>query len=191
MNNDSRSKSSNKFSLRYPTTRREYARIVGKILVDMLARILHDLGFTVHINPLQANGVDMSIFYQGKLIAVLEIMNWGMSNNLDIKRFNSIVNNLSAFNCPKFVVISYRICLGDFEEELEKLGIKTIEIGFHLVPLEYYSWFKARNRHYDKKPLIPSVYEEIESRLSKLCLCISNTRLILGFNGGNKGKLRR
>lgn len=138
--------------------------MVGDILVKTLVRIFHDeLGYTVLVNPLQANNTDMVVLDKGKILYALEVINWAMPSYMSSRHYESITNNLSQFECPRFLVASYRTNLGIYEERIRKQDITIMEIGFQLVPLKYYLWFKARDLHWDKKPLTPFVYEYIKS----------------------------
>lgn len=152
-----------KDSLRYPASRYRYTTIVGDILVRTLVRIFHDeLGYTVLVNPLQANNTDMVVLDKGELLYALEVINWGMPSYMSSRHYRNITSNLSEFKCPKFLVASFRTNLGKYEEEIEKEGITIIEIGFQLVPLSYYLWYKARGLEHDKKPLTRNVYKHIK-----------------------------
>ncbi len=121
----------------------EYSRIVGGLLLTILQEIFTELGFNVRNRPQQANGVDLEIFRENHRLIVIEVLNWSNRSRLTDKRKNNIIENLNEFVCDKMLIHSVPLRNLD---GIEENGICALEIGYQVLPEEFYDFFLARRQ---------------------------------------------
>ena len=150
----------------------EYARTVGELLPTILTEILLDLRFNVIVKSQRANGVDMKIYFGDSLFAVAEVLNWSIGSRLTVKRRDKIIENLNEFSCHKILVHTVPLInLHGIQEH----GIQRIEIGYQILPEEYYNFYSARRQTIRRKADNPIVRAEIAN---KVMLHLIRSRLI-------------
>lgn len=138
----------------YPVEYFKYCKTVGELRVKNIARILHRFGFNVYISPVEANKCDLLMYDKDMNInGVMEITNWNSKIRMQTYRKNCIINNLSSFNCNKFLVVSFKYNVKHYLEDFESNNIHVIPIGFQTQLMEWYEYFREYGRHYDKRPL--------------------------------------
>lgn len=127
--------------LRFPCKQEEYTRTVGWLLPTILEEIFNELGFEAYANPIPVNGVDLEICHGEDLVLVAEVLNWSFRSRLTDKRKNNIINNLNEYDCNKLLIHTVPLSnLGDIEEN----GIHILEIGYQVLPLDYFIHFLMR-----------------------------------------------
>ena len=70
----------------YHCEKYRYNRIVGKLLPRLLKSIFVDFGFSVKVNPIEGNDVDMGVYWNNELVLVAEVLNWSIGSRLGNKR---------------------------------------------------------------------------------------------------------
>lgn len=158
---------------RFPCEQLEYTRTVGWLLPIILESILTELGFRVIINPQQANGVDLEVYYGADLIFVAEVLNWSTASRLTDKRRDCIISNLNEYNCEKLLIHTVPLSnLDGFEEN----GISLLQIGYQVLPRLYYGFFLTRGqverRRMDSVAIKNDIERKIISYLERTEFCI-------------------
>lgn len=134
--------------MKYPTTRLEYCERVGHTRENQLANILRDLGFKVNVYP-KKQKCDISLYNPKKKFAVIEVKNENFSSHYDKKEVDSILKRFrkEKKDVHKILVSSFRKNFQkDDLERMEKKGIKIIEIGFQVLPEDYYNFYKKKRQ---------------------------------------------
>jgi hypothetical protein len=130
---------------RYPVKSFTYFQSIGRLLEHRLGQIFQELGYQTTISKGQSNGVDLKVYNQRELLLVAEVLNFSVYSELSDKRKNSIVTNLSEYNCRKLLIYS---CMAN-ENIINDLGlyeISSLKIGYQLQPKHFYDYFAARNK---------------------------------------------
>jgi len=157
---------------KYPVKKSVYIQSVGRLLPHRIGQILKELGYETWINPRQGNDLDLKVWYRGTLIFVAEVINWSIGSNLSDERFRSMINNLSNYSCDK--VLIYTVLKGNKVHEFKKNGIKTLEIGYQLLPRYFYNFFKKKRqitkRRIDSNRTRKDIKNKLECFISSLSL---------------------
>ena len=134
------------FDLRrkYPVPMNIYNQSVGRLLPHRICQILEELGYETWMNPRQGNGVDIKAWFNGSLILVIEVLNWSIGSHLSDRRFRSMIDNFSEYNCAK--VLIYTVLEKDKVEKFESNEIITLEIGYQFLPKQFYYFFKQKGQ---------------------------------------------
>jgi len=140
----------------------EYTKEVGKALPKILGEVLTELGFRVEVNHQQANGVDLEIFLGDNLVLVAEVVNWSIRSRLTDKRKNCYIRNLSKHNCSK--VFIYTVPLSNLNGFTEN-GIHLLELGYQILPENYYNYFLELGQVTRRKIDSDSVRRDIRSKI--------------------------
>ena len=150
-------------STRFPCDKRKYTRVVGEILPKLLEEIFTELGCEPKRYHLQATGVDMKIFLDNKLAIVVEVLNWSIGSRLTDWRKSCIIRNLNKYNnCKRLLIHTVPL---DSVAGLEANQICTIEIGYQVLPKEFYQFFLKKGQIERRKFISESVKSEIKSKI--------------------------
>ena len=157
---------------RYPSGQQKYCTTVGRLLPQIVAQILNDLGFVVNNKEDQSNGVDLEVFdKENKQVFVAEIINWSCFSEMSNKRKSWIITNLSKYNCKRvfiYTVLKNERTLADFST----LGISLLKIGYQVLPKSYYEHFAGKGqlvlRRFDSEETRKDVESKIAKSLSSL-----------------------
>jgi hypothetical protein len=142
---------------RFPVEKTSFLQKTGKLLEHRVSQIFRELGFETKINSSQENGVDVKVYYRGRLVLVIEILNWSIGSKLSTKRINCIIKNLTQYDCPK--VLIYTVLQNkEALETISRSGIHHIEIGYQILPKYFYKFFLKKNQIEKRK---------IDSRITK------------------------
>lgn len=129
---------------RFPVKKTTYLQSVGRLLPHRVGQILKELGYETWINSGQGNDLDLKVWYRGTLVLVAEVINWSIGSNLSEDRFRSMIKNLSNYSCDK--VLIYTVLEKNKVHEFRRNGIKTLEIGYQLLPRCFYNFFKQKGQ---------------------------------------------
>lgn len=132
---------------RYPIKdKSKYFESVGKLLPHRIGQILEEIGFRTQVNPVQSNGVDLKVFNEkNELLLVAEILNWSVKSEMCDKRIQSIINNLSAYNCER-VLIYTSMKYEHILDNVTEVGISIIKLKHQIQPKLFFNFFKAKNQ---------------------------------------------
>jgi len=147
---------------RVPWRKDEYARDVGRLLPTILEGIFIELGFDAYANPIQTNGVDLDVYFRSNLILVAEILNWSISSRLYNKRKLGIIRNLNEFNCKRLFI--HTVPLPNLNV-VRDAGIDILEVGYQVLPEEYYNVQLARGQVIRRKIDCDSTRSQIKSKI--------------------------
>jgi hypothetical protein len=168
------------FERRYPIKRTRYTQSVGKLLPHRISQIFQELGFKTWINSGQGNDIDIKVFIGDKLIIVAEILNWSVGSMLSEKRKNSIIDNLSKYDCIKLLI--YTVLDDNSLKDFRRNGISLIEIGYQLLPKKFFDFFsmtiRIKSRRVDSKETKGDMESKIEDFLSSSEI-IDNDNLVI------------
>jgi len=131
-------------SMRYPVERTNYNKIVGKTRVDNIAKILREFGFTVETKEPENHDVDVWVSKDGKLVLVIEVLNWRKMDYMDFDRLRSVVKNLGDpkyKNVAKLLVYSFDSNIRNRMDHLVNRDIDFLEIGFQTQPQDFYAFY--------------------------------------------------
>ena len=87
-------------------SRFDYQKIVGYALPDWLSKELERMGFKVETNKVFGNGVDVKVYSEMGLKAVIEIWNWGYGEYPKLSRIRQVIENLTSYNCARILLVS-------------------------------------------------------------------------------------
>lgn len=150
---------------RFPRVKTAYLQSIGKILPRILRKIFLELGFGVWINPDQGNGVDLELYdNNGRLVVVIEVLNWSPFTILFDERKDCIVNNLTSYDCVRLLVYT-AMSNEDFLADLPDNNIYTIKIGYQVLTHMSYKFFEARNQVIGRKINTKSVKRHIKQKI--------------------------
>jgi len=131
-------------SMRYPVERTKYNKIVGKTRVENIAKILREFGFTVETEEPENHDVDVWVSKDGKLVLVIEVLNWRKMDYMDFDRLQSIVKNLGNpkyKNVAKLLIYSFDSNIKNRMDHLVNRDIGFLEIGFQTQPQDFYTFY--------------------------------------------------
>jgi len=158
--------------MKYPVPRKEYCQKVGQTRVNQLAATLRDLGFKVNTYP-KKHKCDISIYNPRTKCAVIEVKNENIESNYESKEVDSILDRFrkEKKDIHKILVCSHK---GSFSKEdlqrMKKEGIKIIEIGFQVLPEDYYNFYKGKKKQIKKDDIhsFEETKEIMETELKKI-----------------------
>jgi hypothetical protein len=130
--------------MRYPVERTKYNKIVGKTRVENIAKILREFGFTVETEEPENHDVDVWVSKDGKLVLVIEVLNWRKMDYMDFDRLQSIVKNLGNpkyKNVAKLLIYSFDSNIKNRMDHLVNRDIGFLEIGFQTQPQDFYTFY--------------------------------------------------
>jgi hypothetical protein len=136
--------------LKYPVNRLEYCFHVGKLAEETITTIVKNiLPYTeIPYHNVVVNGSDLKIYYDGKLIAKFEILNFDSRSYINSKRALSIKQNLKGVKY-KGVICSFFNATSRAKEILKNIPICTI--GFQLLPSKFHQYYARLNKVYRRK----------------------------------------
>jgi hypothetical protein len=152
----------NRRRIRFPVPRMEYSKVVGKLLPEIIAEILTEFDFRVKVNHQQANGVDLEAYLDDELILVAEVLNWSIGSRLTNKRRDKIIRNLSEFDCGRLLI--HTVPLSNLDG-IDENGICRVELGYQVLPKDYYDFFLARSQVIRRKIDSDSTRREIKAKI--------------------------
>ena len=147
----------------------KYNHAVGQLRVDVIKDVLEDeMGFEVITKPVTSNKVDVKVSYNDDLLAVMEVQNWKRSSYFNIVKGDRALNILRKYDCQKLLVVSFEENVfntpGDFVENLAFYNIRIIDMGYQVMPLNYYQMYQDYDPEIIKDmklPDDPSVKETV------------------------------
>lgn len=142
----------NNLQERWPLKKEVYNHIVGALLPRIIGEVFQGfgLGFVPWINPTQGNDVDLKIFYEDKLVYVIEVLNWSERSRLTERRLCTILKNLFNYDCERILI--YTI-LNEAVKSNELLHtINLVEIGYQILPYDLYTWFEKKGQSKGRRP---------------------------------------
>lgn len=184
--------------MRYPESRSIYTLKVGRTRELQLRRIFENIGFLVRTNPLSRRKCDLELYskediYFKRRIVVIEVTNENLSSydSTWTKRKGSfysskwIKQKISLFRRYrkepkplKLLICSFRGSFQDIDKLECESGCYTIEIGFQVLPQNYYDFYKKKNLVQYRRPDDSESYdltkEKIESFLKQNSIRMDN-----------------
>jgi hypothetical protein len=150
---------------RFYTRQTRYLQATGRILPRVLGKIFRKNGFNVWVNPRQGNGVDLKLFdAEGRLVLVVEVLNWSFVCKFSNERKQSIINNLTGYNCNRILV--YTAMRNEhLLQDLPQHGISTLKIGYQLLTPKSYEFFLAKHQVIKRRINDRCVKREIEQKV--------------------------
>lgn len=138
---------------------------VGRLLPRRISQILKEINpdYTVWINPNQGNGIDLKVWYNNNLIIAGEILNWSIKSRLSEKRRETMISNLDEFPCRKLVV--YTSLEDNHISRFTQNGIDILEIGYQLLPRDYYYFFLEKEQVDKRRIDSNSTKEDIKNKI--------------------------
>ena len=86
----------------FPVERNYYNTIIGALRVHNLEKIISEMGFKVHIEAVQNEGVDLWTYAQSdELVLVAEIINWHPRIEMYTNKGESTRDNFKKYKCKK------------------------------------------------------------------------------------------
>lgn len=149
---------------RYPVERTVYVQTTGRLLPRRISQILRELNFKVWINPKQGNDIDIKVWQNDTLIIAGEILNWSIHSILSKKRLRKMISNLKKFNCRKLVI--YTILDEISLSEFRKNGIDTLEIGYQILPKDYYYFFSFKGQIERRKIDSKATKQDLKNKIT-------------------------
>lgn len=149
----------------FPVKSCEYRRYVGDILPAVLEFVFKDKGFSVDVNWAFQNGVDMQIYHSNTLIIVAEVVNVWKKSFINSKRAEQYIKNLRNYDCNKVVISSLSANLEECFNDI--LDIDIVCLGFQLLPIPFYEFFKRKKEVDMRKPLTFDTLKEIDSCITE------------------------
>lgn len=131
-------------SMRYPVERMKYNKIVGKTRVENIAQILTELRFKVIMKQPENHDVDVWVYKYGKLVLVIEVLNWRNTDYMDEESRLSVVKNFrnpEYENVAKLLVYSFYSNIKNQMSLLENRSIDFLELGFQTQPPDFYEFY--------------------------------------------------
>ena len=150
-------------SERFPAEESVYRDTVGELLPRIIEEILSELGFNVLVNSIHSTGVDLEARYEGELVLVAEILNWSISSILGAKRCGSIIFNLQKHNCNR--VLIYTVLDDDSLSIITNRGIDVLEIGYQVLPYDYYTFFLLHRKIIKRKSDSQETRRDIKNKI--------------------------
>jgi uncharacterized protein YqjF (DUF2071 family) len=151
---------------RYPVKMPRYCQSVGRLLPHRAGQIFKELGFRTWVRPDQSNGIDLSVYdNEDHLIVAVEVLNWSSHSEMSIKRKNSIIDNLSKFNCRRlllYTTLKNERILGDSSI----YGISLLKLDYQLQPLSFYNFFAKKNQVEYRRADSREAIEYIRSKIT-------------------------
>ena len=114
-------------------------------MTHRLGQIIKDLGFHTRLGNVEANDVDLWVYYEGVLILVAEVLNWSLMSELTAPRKECMVKNLQSYSCNRVLIYT---CMANenFLEDLHKFNISILKLGYQLQPRYFYNHFAEKNQ---------------------------------------------
>jgi len=140
----------NSFSERWPLKKEVYTHLTGALLPRIIGEVFSELGFKAWINPSQGNGVDLEIYLDERTVFVVEVLNWSKGSRLTSSRLNNIIKNLNEHPCEKILI--YTVLNPEDKEKLPSSDINIVEIGYQILPYDFYTWFEKKGEIEGRKP---------------------------------------
>ena len=163
---------------RYPISRTEYNQKTGRLLAHRIVQLFTVLGYKTWICKGQNKGIDLSVSRDGKLVFVAEIVNWSPRSNLPAGRLNRIIRNLSAYGCNRLFIYT---AMGNEKvvDCLKLHGIRTLKIGFQILPEFFYQHFEAQGKVLGRRIDSRSTTKHVKSLLREYALSTSLSTMIM------------
>jgi len=152
-------------NLRYPDEQYDYCQNVGRLLPQIIARILGDLGFRIWVNKEQNNGVDLKVFdEEDNLVFVAEIINWSRFSIMPEGRRSWIISNLSKFDCRRVFIYTTFFNENILDDFCSK-GISLLKIGYQVLPEEYYQHYERKGETLSRRTDSEETKQDISSKI--------------------------
>ena len=148
-------KLSEDFDRRYPEEREIYCKIVGITRVENIAEAIRSLNFTVLMEEIEGDDVDIWVYRGEELVLVIEVLNWKESVYMDFNRVKSIIQNFSDSkysNSKKLLVYSFDTNIKNQIKFFKDFDIDFLEIGFQTQPVDYYKYYSFLGRASGMRP---------------------------------------
>lgn len=153
-------------SRRYPIEMHRYCQCVGRLLPHRIGQILKELGFRTWVRSNQSNGIDLLVYdSEDHPIVAAEVLNWSSHSEMSIKRKNSIIDNLSKFNCIRLLL--YTTLKNErILDDSSIYCISLLKLDYQLQPLSFYNFFAKKNQVEYRRADSREVIEHIRSKIT-------------------------
>jgi hypothetical protein len=158
-------------SQRYCCSRTEYAREVGDVRQNSVAKVFKELFpfADVKCGHVNANGTDITITYNGEIFRI-EVINEDVSSYIDNKRAVSISTNLA--NSTQSLFICNHGNFGSSEAENIVYGIPTLRIGWQELPPKHHNFYKKKDDIYERRVSSKRSYRKLKQQILNFLILI-------------------
>jgi hypothetical protein len=138
----------------------KYNHAVGKLRVDIIKDVLeNEMGFEVITKPVTQNDVDVKVYHNDNLLAVMEVQNWKRSSYFNIVKGSRALRILSQYDCQRLLVVSFEENVfktpGAFVGNLAFLNVRIVSMGYQVMPLKYYQMYRSNHPEIIKNMKLP------------------------------------
>lgn len=128
----------------------KYNHAVGQLRVEIIKDVLeNEMGFEVITRPVTSNDVDVKVFYNDMLLAVMEVQNWKRSSYFNNVKGERALRILRKYDCVRLLVVSFEENVfdtpGDFVENLAFSNVRIVSMGYQVMLPKYYQMFQEHN----------------------------------------------
>jgi hypothetical protein len=166
--------------MRYPESRAIYTVKVGRTRELQLRRIFENNGFLVRTNPVSNRKCDLELYSSKDIhhktrIMIIEVTNENFGSFYESKWIKQKISLFRRYRKEpkplKLLICSFRTSFKDIDKLECESGCYAIELGFQVLPENYYNFWKKKNLVQYRRPDDLESYdltkEKIESFLKQ------------------------